>query len=636
LSDAAGAVAGQALLLWREPAFRAAIGCLSTAADGRSSVGSSASGQEEDISGGAFASGMLRQAALCGRRGAPARARLWWREDVDLGRAGRRGRHNSLLNRGLREVSRRAAPEGSSANARPEASGQTPAESAASDTDDDISNPLVPWHRLMSEPTDINPDSPWRRQMSMPAVYEDGAVRSDGLAGAVPTASDGSITTPSVRDLGCSEQSVRGTSVQSSSCGGVAWERIVPHRPPLLLPGTDQARQFEFHPSLSGVMLTGDQRGGVRIVAGFQDGQDDAPRVHERLLVDEHPVVSLVWLRHSPSRAVCGIARTGMIRFLSYTWNAPLTSPSLQEIGSLQAPAQISSLSPSCGDEYLLASGLSNGFAVYDLGSGKLVREASDAHDHFINVSRFCHSHPHILATVSLDHTCKLWDLRLPSSRDKVVKVLNTGGPNVMCAFSPDDRLLLCSGIDRRLVQFELPSGKRNPFEFESLPSRAIPSGLQQYRRSMYFASGERLVTAATDESHLRVLSTSGESMGVVNMRGVIRKERDEGGDDSAGARSDSDFSGSGSAASSAGCERARGGNSRTRMDRGFVRGEVRIEESAASVGNNEYVQSVRTHPGDETLVGALMSLARRGHEPYRGITLVRLDARGLGVQQQT
>jgi len=229
-------------------------------------------------------------------------------------------------------------------------------------------------------------------------------------------------------------------------------------------------------------------------------------------------------------------------------------------------------------------------------------------------------------------------------TRDKAVRSLNTGGPNVMCAFSPDDRFLLCSSIDRRLVQFELPAARRTP-EFELLPPRdGHPISLQQYRRSMYFAGGRHFVTAATDESHLRVMSTQGENVGVVDMRGVIQTWQEK-------------------LCTRSICSTPSG--PRVSMERGFITGEVQLEDSGSSgngqrgpvgrggtsaaataaafasgatsiggSGNMEYVQSLRTHPIKEDCIGVLMTLSRGEHEPLRGIAMVHCDPRSLGAEE--
>ena len=101
-------------------------------------------------------------------------------------------------------------------------------------------------------------------------------------------------------------------------------------------------------------------------------------------------------------------------------------------------------------------------------------------HSHLINISRFAHGAPHIFATASLDHTCKVWvyvmlyhintymytylciylyiyiyiyiyithtckvwDLRTKLTRERPVSILRTRGPNVM-APTADAYMCVC------------------------------------------------------------------------------------------------------------------------------------------------------------------------------------------------
>merc|ERR550525_147342 len=112
-----------------------------------------------------------------------------------------------------------------------------------------------------------------------------------------------------------------------------------------------------------------------------------------------------------------------------------------------------------------------------------------------INTVRFCHTSPHIFVTASYDHSCKVWDLRQPLISSRSIKNLITGDRNVMCTFSPDDTLLLRSGVDTQISQFEVPSW--HPFP-ERFPFRESVHE-DRYRRSAYFASGRHFATAATE-----------------------------------------------------------------------------------------------------------------------------------------
>ena len=63
-------------------------------------------------------------------------------------------------------------------------------------------------------------------------------------------------------------------------------------------------------------------------------------------------------------------------------------------------------------DSLLLASGYSASVRIYDLETGKTMRDFEHIHDDHINISRFSYHSPFIFATSSFDRTVKLWDTR--------------------------------------------------------------------------------------------------------------------------------------------------------------------------------------------------------------------------------
>merc|ERR1712100_1018252 len=98
-------------------------------------------------------------------------------------------------------------------------------------------------------------------------------------------------------------------------------------------------------------------------------------------------------------------------------------------------------------------------------------------HENFANILRFTNRSPHVFATVSFDTTCKVWDLREPLMRERPVTVLNTNTLNVMCCFSPDDKYLLISGVDKALHQFDVAGGfKSTTPRTGGIPIPALPS----------------------------------------------------------------------------------------------------------------------------------------------------------------
>jgi WD40 repeat protein len=311
-------------------------------------------------------------------------------------------------------------------------------------------------------------------------------------------------------------------------------------------------------------------------------------------------VLGLAWLRHHPQIAACGASNSGKITFLKYEPGVPKTEPALSFKQCLEEFPKLSSLSTNCTDDFMLVSGISPNLAVYDVQTGKVLVKASNVHEHFINISRFCNTSPHVFATSSFDHTCKVWDLRRPVVHDRPVKTLVTGGQNVMCTFSPDDKHILCSGVDTRLSQFETPSWHQWP---ERFPLRE-PLHRERYRRSIYTASGQHFVTAATEESHMHLMSVSGKKLGVVDFRGVIKEQ--------APLRKAPRSPASG----------ARGA---------LVKGTVQLDDAdpngGSSRNNHEFVQSIRAHPELNNRFGVLLTLAS-GEQSY--VAVVDVDRRAL------
>jgi len=395
-------------------------------------------------------------------------------------------------------------------------------------------------------------------------------------------------------------------------------ERILPHYPPVVVPHSARTRQFEFHPSLSDVILTGDKEGNVNILK-LNSEEDEW---HTPLHLGKDSVLALSWLHHHPQIAMCGASHSGMICCVKYDPQAAPNTPAMKVAGMLEDFPKLSSLNVNCTDDFMVVSGISQHVAIYDVPTSRLVHRAEGVHEHLINISRFCHSTPHILATASFDHTCRIWDLRIPMQANKAVKTLNCGGHNVMCAFSPDDKYLLCSGVDTRITQFEVPSWRRSPEKFP-LPN---PIQRERYRRSMYLSSSQAFITAATEESHMHILSVTGYNYGVVDFRGVIRAWKEQkmsrnitemgtqhrtspktrgrslATQDAPELRSDSPQS------------------SLCRMDRSqqLVHGTVQLDEGGREADggsqNGEFIQSLRAHPTIGNQVGVLLSGIRGDH----------------------
>jgi len=361
----------------------------------------------------------------------------------------------------------------------------------------------------------------------------------------------------------------------------------------MLVPGAENSRQFEFHPLLEDIMLSGDKTGGVTIVSTGLGVEERRPA----LQVDYGPLLGLSWLRQHPGMAVVGASNSGIIQFLRYSPSARPGEPGLEPVNDRMHFSKLSSLSVNCSDDYLLASGISQSISIYDIPTGKVLSVGSGVHEHFINISRFCQTAPYIFATASFDNTCKIWDLRLPLYRDSPIKTLNTGGPNVMCCFSPDDRHFLCSGVDTRLTQFEVPSWRQMP---QRMPLRE-PLHEERYRRSAYLAGGQHIVTAATEESHVHLLSVQGRKIGVVDFRSAHEQQE--------------------------------------RYRHQLVSGSVLLDDALPMSGSTNqkhaFVQSIRAHPVLPNRFGVLMAMpkATAGDEALDTsyIAVVELSSREVG-----
>jgi len=443
---------------------------------------------------------------------------------------------------------------------------------------------------------------------------------------------------PGDMELHCEDDSRDGSAIESrSEPANVLREHLLPHYQPKLLSNTRHTRQFEFHPSLPEVLLTGDKNGGVNVIHAEEQGR------RPPLILDSCHVLGLAWLHHHPQSAVCGL-HSGQIKFLRYDPQATLQEPALQHVLNVDEFPKCSSLSVNCTDDFLLASGFAHDIALYDTGTGQVLNRVPGVHRHFINISRFAQQSPHVFATASFDHTCKLWDLRQPLIPDRPLRTLETGGLNVMCTFSSDDKYLLCSGIDNRIAQYELQSFSMFPDSFHLRPSMQR----ERYRRSVYFAAGRHFVTAATDESHIRVMSASGKNMGVVDFSDFKGQDQMSKPKARMGWRPLPMDDTSRAACMPQGCSRlhlmdsfkckllrAQGCEEpRVIREAGLLaHGEVfldtehtRTRGASAEDGvvHRQSVQSVRTHPIIENRVGVLLSAIQSDQQSY--VVFVHLD----------
>lgn len=373
-------------------------------------------------------------------------------------------------------------------------------------------------------------------------------------------------------------------------------------------------RQFEFHPIRKNTMLIGRKDGVVAVVDHERDEQTHA------LEVDSHPILGLAWLQNSPQWAVVGASQSGNCSVLRYDEDRFDS----MEHTRLQPFHNLSSLSVRCTGDFFMTSGFCVDVGLYDIVVGRRLSTFHGMHGNYINILRFAHRTPHIFATASFDHTCKVWDLRQPIRAHQPARRFDTDTLNVMCSFSPDDSQILCSGVDGALQQYSL-DGKHGSHEGSRFPLPALGSATN-YRRSLYLADGETVVTAGTNESVVRLYQSRAPHFhhGFIDLAGQLPSgrtpltgapwsqrhgadtERVPFVDRRAPLRHRPDR------------HRPPPRQTQSQQDASHAAQQQRQQQQRAIVHTDEYVQSLRCHPTDPQLFGAILAAADpKASDPY-------------------
>lgn len=374
-----------------------------------------------------------------------------------------------------------------------------------------------------------------------------------------------------------------------------------------LLTTSRGVRQFEFHPVRANTLLVGKKDGAVAIIDLEKDRQTHT------CFVASHPILGLSWLHTEPQWAVVGASQSGALRLVKHDEGRP---DAMEQV-ELEPFSHLSSLSMNCTDDFFMTSGFCVDVGLYDVTTGRRVNTFCGLHQNFINILRFAHRSPHLFATASFDHTCKVWDLRDPNIHaDKPAMCCGTDTLNVMCCFAPDDSRLLVSGVDEALRQFDL----RMHGQGTKFPVPTMNSSIN-YRRSLYMAGGEVVATVATNESFLRLYDAGAphRCLGQVDFRNMLLNPPSARSIVSAGGR----------------CTPSAGPFSRTmtRMTGSPAASTVHggrpalAQDSLENGPCVEYLQSLRCHPSDPTLLGTLVAASEPNPESY--IAAVRLEEVG-------
>ncbi|XP_039036401.1 uncharacterized protein LOC120173249 [Hibiscus syriacus] len=254
-------------------------------------------------------------------------------------------------------------------------------------------------------------------------------------------------------------------------------------------------RQFEYHPTNSGLMVFGTLDGEVVIVN------------HEKQKIVSYipslgamnSVLGLCWLKKYPSKLIAG-SDNGSLKLYDVQ-HFPSTSNRMHGgYGSVNFEEfdQLTSVHVNSTDELFLASGYSRNVALYDINSGRRLQVFTDMHQEHINVVKFSNHSPNIFATSSFDQDVKMWDLRQKPTTPCYTASSSKG--NVMICFSPDDHYLLVSAIDNEVKQLLAADGSLH-LEF-NIPSTGSS---QNYTRSYYLNGKDYIISGSCDEHVVRI-----------------------------------------------------------------------------------------------------------------------------------
>lgn len=285
----------------------------------------------------------------------------------------------------------------------------------------------------------------------------------------------------------------------AAKVGSSAWPSLRPISISGTLVGDERRsfrpRQFEYHPSISSLMVFGTLDGEVVVL----NHESETVICYIPTLGAMNSVLGLCWLKKHPSKLIAG-SDNGSLKLYDVRHTSQMVRGVYNGFGTVTFDEfdQLTSVHVNSTDELFLASGYSRNVALYDISSGRRLQVFTDMHREHINVVKFANHSPSIFATSSFDQDVKMWDLRQKPTRACYTATSTRG--NVMVCFSPDDHYLLASAVDNEVRQLLAVDGRLH-LSFEIAPTGST----QNYTRSYYMNGRDYIISGSCDEHVVRV-----------------------------------------------------------------------------------------------------------------------------------
>ncbi|WCJ17881.1 Protein DWD HYPERSENSITIVE TO UV-B 1 [Euphorbia peplus] len=287
-------------------------------------------------------------------------------------------------------------------------------------------------------------------------------------------------------------------SFSAAKVGSSAWPYL--HSLSLSCPDSGgrsyfRPRQFEYHPSISSLLVFGTLDGEVVVV----NHENEKIVSYVPSIGAMNSVLGLCWLKKYPSKLIAG-SDNGSLKLYDVEHMPPKIPGVCSGSGSVTFDEfdQLTSVHVNATDELFLASGYSKNIALYDINCGRRIQMFTDMHSEHINVVKFSNHSPSLFATSSFDRDVKLWDLRQKPLHPCYTSLSSRG--NVMVCFSPDDHYLLVSAVDNEVRQLLAVDGRPH-LNFEISPTGSS----QNYTRSYYMNGRDYIVSGSCDEHVVRI-----------------------------------------------------------------------------------------------------------------------------------